>query len=198
MRSTDVVRRRCIAPLVALLVAIAIGGCGGDRSGGAARPAGGEPAGGDSAGSDAEAGPAPLGQVGSAADLWVFPFTMAAARDEVRDALGEPIGSETRREDARSSGPEALTWEYPGLIVTFLVGTSDGDDYLISVRVTDPSVTLGSGIAVGMPVDDALAILGDPQVNDDRSLVYFYRASTIEIVVDAGRVAAVVLARALP
>ncbi|TVQ17642.1 MAG: hypothetical protein EA382_18575 [Spirochaetaceae bacterium] len=181
-----------------LLVATVIGGCGGDPSGGAARPAGGEPAGSDPAGSDAEAGPAPLGQVGSAADLWAFPFTMAAARDQVRDALGEPISSESRRDDARTGGPEALTWEYPGLIVTFLTGTSDGDDYLISVRVTDPSVALGSGIAVGMPVDDAVTILGNPQVRDDRSLVYFYRASTIEIVVDAGRVASVVLARALP
>lgn len=190
MRSSDVLRRG-FSPVLAVLLVATIGACSGDADRAPARVVS-PPA------DDGGEGPPPLVQVGSAADLWVFPFTMSADRDEVRDAFGEPVERESRRDDGRTSGPEALVWEYPGLTVTFLAGTSDGDDYLISVRVTDPSVALGSGIAVGMPADDALTILGEPRVRDGRSLVYFYRASTIELVVDAGLVVEVVLARALP
>ena len=42
------------------------------------------------------------------------------------------------------------------------------------VKVFDAAITLGSGVSLGMSVDDLLGIMGEPAVNDQSNLVYFY------------------------
>ncbi|MFW6292313.1 MAG: hypothetical protein ACOC7V_08295, partial [Spirochaetota bacterium] len=71
-------------------------------------------------------------------------------------------------------------------------------EYLLSARISDPSVPIRGGLEVGMQLDRATELLGEPRVIEERSLVYFYRNTTIELVVSDDVVEAIHLARALP
>jgi hypothetical protein len=139
-----------------------------------------------------------LAAIGGVRDVWAFDFPMTASRDEVRSALGEPQAVSESETNRSSSGPEVVLWIYDGLEVTFLLDEHGEHEYLLSVKIDHPSVPLRGGLRVGMPLEEALRLLGEPRVSNERSRVYFYRDTTIELVVEHGEVAAVHLARALP
>lgn len=139
-----------------------------------------------------------LATIGGVQDVWGFSFGMSADRETVRGALGEPVSVETSQAGTNGQGPQIERWAYEDLEVTFVVGAQGGTDYLLSVLVREPDVPLRGGIRIGMPLEEALSLLGEPRVVNDGSHVWFYRATTIEIVVRDQRVEAVHLARALP
>ena len=55
-----------------------------------------------------------------------------------------------------------------------------------------------SRLSVGMSVSDAIDLLGEPGHRSGDELIYFYYATTIELVTQKDTVKAVVLARAMP
>ena len=139
-----------------------------------------------------------LATVGGAQDVWPFEFGLDASRPQVEEAMGRPAEVTERPAGTQDSPGRVVTYEYPAVSFQFFVSAEGQDEFLLSATVTSPEVALRGGLSVGMPVDDALMILGDPDVEDNGLLVYFYFTSTIELYVSEGTVDAVMLARALP
>lgn len=136
--------------------------------------------------------------IGGARDVWAFEFGMDADREAVRDVLGEPKAILQSEQTGEGSSPTIERWAYDGLEITFLIDTTGESEYLLSVRIDEADVPLRGGLAVDMGADEARELLGEPRVNQDDTLVYFYRNTTIELITSRGIVEAVLLARALP
>ncbi len=141
---------------------------------------------------------APIAAIGGVRDVWAFEFGLDADRDRVRLVLGDPLQIERSISVGGGGGPEIVRWEYDGLRVDFLLDNADAHEYLLSVRIGDPEIPMRGGLRLGMPVGEAVELLGEPRVENADSLVYFYRETTIELAVSDGVVSAVILARALP
>ncbi len=139
-----------------------------------------------------------IAAIGGVQDVWAFDFGMDADREAVRAELGEPRSRAVSEESDRAGEPDIVVWRYDGLEITFLIDAVNEIEYLLSARISDPSVPIRGGLEVGMQLDRATELLGDPRVINERSLVYFYRNTTIELVVSDGVVEAIHLARALP
>lgn len=139
-----------------------------------------------------------LASVGGVQDVWAFDFSMTSDRSQVRAELGEPTTVVESQAAETGSGPQIVRWLYNGLEITFLIDALGEHEYLLSVRIDDADVPLRGGLSIGMPAEEAMALLGEAEVNSDQVRVFFYRSTTIEIVVDDGAVTEVHLARALP
>jgi len=139
-----------------------------------------------------------LAVIGGVQDVWAFEFGMDADRARVREVLGEPGRVVESGPDGSDAGPRIERFQYEGIQVDFLLDPTDGHEYLLLVRISDPSVPLSGGLRIGMPVDEAADLLGEPQIADAELQVYFYRATTIELGVSDGVVETITLARALP
>ncbi len=139
-----------------------------------------------------------LARIGGVRDVWGFEFGMDADRERVRSDLGEPVTVSESPAPESASGLEVERWYYDGFHVTFLINVPEEYEHLLAVRIEDPRVPLRGGLRIGMPLDEALELLGDPRVVDGASQVYFYRDSTIEIVAPEAAVESVQLSRALP
>jgi hypothetical protein len=140
--------------------------------------------------------------IGGVQDVWNFPFGFGDSRASVRELYGEPV--EVAISPVGHGGDETEPtvtiedWAYEGLTITFYVDPLQEIDYVLSARVTSTGVELRSGLYVGMPEEEATALLGEPAVDTGSSLVYFYLNTTIEIVVPDHRIAEIVLSRAMP
>ena len=141
---------------------------------------------------------APIAAIGGVRDIWAFEFGLDADRERVRAAFGDPLAVEQSDTNEADAGPQIVRWEYDGLRVNFLIDRADEHEYLLSVRISDPEIPMRGGLRIAMPVDEAVELLGEPRVENEDSLVYFYRETTIELAVSDGAVSAVTLARALP
>ena len=139
-----------------------------------------------------------LPPIGGAQDVWALPFGMDADREVVREVFGEPIAVERPDQESQGEGPQIVRWRYEGLLMTFLIERGDLREYLLSVRISDPQVPINGGLEIGMPVREAVELLGEPRVVNEDSRVYFYRNTTIELVVRDDHVRTIHLARALP
>ncbi len=139
-----------------------------------------------------------LARVGGVQDVWGFEFGMDADRERVRHELGSPASVSESSAPESASGLEVERWYYDGFQVTFLINVREEYEHLLAVRIEDPKVPLRGGLRIGMRLDAALELLGEPRVVDGASRVYFYRDSTIEVVAPATTVEAVQLSRALP
>ncbi|MFW5742544.1 MAG: hypothetical protein ACOC2D_04645 [Spirochaetota bacterium] len=180
--------RRALRLLVVAAIVVAAAGC--DRS------APDEPQ--EPADADASAEVAELAAIGGVQDVWAFEFGLDADRDTVREHLGAPAARTESEESGRAGALRIVVWRYDRLEVTFLVDAATESEYLLSVKVLDPSVPTRGGLEVGMELERAIDLLGEPRVIDDGSLVWFYRNTTIELVVSDDEVEAIHLARALP
>lgn len=138
-----------------------------------------------------------LPAVGGVQDLWPFEFGFDAGRSVVRSTLGEPSDTE-ERQVPDTPDAAAVVWRYPGLELIFYHDTGQSLEYLLSVRVSDSGIRLGAGVSVGMTQTEVTAIMGEPALQDEGLLAYFYLTGTIEFVVTDGAVVAVVLTRAMP
>ena len=139
-----------------------------------------------------------LAMIGGVRDVWPFEFGLDADREAVRSVAGDPIAVTASGTMATDAGPEILRWEYDGVQMTFLIDSAAEREYLISVRISHPDVPLRGGLSIGMPLDEAVELLGEPRVVSNESRVYFYRDTTIELIAPGDVVQAVTLARALP
>lgn len=182
------VARRALRLLVVAAIVVAAVGCD--------RPTADEPQEPDDA--DASAELPELVAIGGVQDVWAFEFGLDADRDTVREHLGAPAARTESEESGRAGSPRIVVWQYDRLEVTFLIDVAIESEYLLSVKISDPSVPTRGGLEVGMKLDRAIELLGEPRVIDDRSLVWFYRNTTIELVVSDDEVEAIHLARALP
>lgn len=180
-----VLLRLAVAPAI-LVLAVSCGGPAADDTGG-------EPT-----AREADAELPELAAIGGVRDVWAFGFGMDAGREAVLEQLGEPRARTESEDSRRAGGPEIVVWEYDGLEITFLIDVVNESEYLLSVRISDPSVPLRGGLEVGMQLDRATEMLGEPRVVNEGSLVYFYRNTTIELITDDRVVEAIHLARALP
>ncbi len=140
--------------------------------------------------------PQELLAIGGAHDIWPFSFGLNARFEDVEAALGLP--SSITEEPAQGNGPAVSRWNYPGLIVTFLQNPGSDAVQILTVRFTDQEYLLRGGLEVGMGLDEAPRLMGEPRVQDGRSHVWFYSTTTIELEVNEGIVTAVQVARALP
>ncbi|MFW6292879.1 MAG: hypothetical protein ACOC7V_11210 [Spirochaetota bacterium] len=141
---------------------------------------------------------APIAAIGGVRDVWAFDFGLDADRERVRAAFGDPLRVEQSDTNEADAGPQIVRWEYDGLRVSFLIDRADEHEYLLTVRISDPELPMRGGLRIGMPVGEAVELLGEPRVENPDSLVYFYRETTIELGVSDGIVETVTLARALP
>lgn len=139
-----------------------------------------------------------LAAIGGARDVWAFEFGMDADREAVSEHLGEPRTRAESEESGRAGGPRIVVWDYDGLEITFLIDAVNETEYLLSAKISDASVPTRGGLEVGMQLDRATGLLGEPRVVNERSLVYFYRNTTIELITSDGVVEAIHLSRALP
>jgi hypothetical protein len=136
-----------------------------------------------------------LPEIGGAQDIWPFTFGLQAGYEDVLAVLGEPSGGKERVDE--EGKPTIVRWRYAGLVVTFLEN-SPSNVMVLTVRFTGPEYPMRGGLALGMPIEDAFALMGEPRVVNGKFRVYFYNTTTIELLVDEGRVAEVVVARAMP
>ncbi len=139
-----------------------------------------------------------LARVGGVRDVWGFEFGMDADRERVRSHLGSPVSMSESSAPESASGLEVERWYYEGFQVPFLINVPEDYEHLLAVRIEGPQVPLRGGLRIGMRLDHALELLGDPRVVNGASYVYFYRDSTIEVVAPDATVEAVQLSRALP
>jgi hypothetical protein len=139
-----------------------------------------------------------LPAIGGVHDVWAFEFGMDAGRETVRSHLGDPLSREQSEQSGQAGGPQIVRWVYDGLEITFLIDAAGESEYLLSVEIDGPDVPIRGGLELGMPIAAAAELLGEPRVVNERSRVYFYRNTTIELIVDRDEVAAIHLARALP
>ena len=183
---------RLLSSVALTLVIFVLSGCGPGRENAAAGGSAAEESP-DSAGELPE-----LAAIGGVQDVWAFPFGLDADREGVRSELGEPVSVNQTRSGENEDGPTVIRWFYERFSLTFLVDATGEQEYLLSARLSDPEAPLRGGLRVGMPVDEAIALLGEPRVASGDSRVWFYLNSTIELVVGGNEVEAVVLSRALP
>lgn len=174
--------------VVVIAVAAVATGCGGPTADEAQEP--------DAANTPAEL--PELAAIGGVHDVWAFEFGMDSDREAVRAHLGEPAARIEGEDSGRAGAPRIVVWEYDGLEVTFLIDEANESERLLSVEISDPSVPTRGGLEVGMQLDRATELLGEPRVVNERSLVYFYRNTTIELIASGDVVEAIHLARALP
>lgn len=137
-----------------------------------------------------------LARIGGVQDVWGFDFGMDSSRTRVRVDLGEP--ESVMETTGGVVGPQLERWFYEGFQVTFLINESEEYEFLLAVRIEDATVPMRGGLRIGMPLDEALALLGEPRIVDGASHVYFYRDTTIEVVARGPTIEAVQLSRALP
>jgi hypothetical protein len=138
-----------------------------------------------------------LAAVGGAQDLWAFPFSLSATRSEIAQAYGEPL---SRRGDDSRGGPGAriVEWDYTGVTLAFFVRADGSEEYLVSARISDASVPVEGPIQLGTPVEAVRELLGEPNVDTESRLVYFFSLTTIEIGYQDGAVTELTLGRSLP
>ncbi|MFW5743161.1 MAG: hypothetical protein ACOCVO_01000 [bacterium] len=180
---------RCVRIAAVVVVSLlAAGGCGESSPPQAQEPAA----------EQATADLPEIAAIGGVQDVWAFDFGMDADREAVRAQRGEPRARAVSEESDRAGEPDIVVWRYDGLEITFLIDAANETEYLLSARISDPSVPIRGGLEVGMQLDRATELLGEPRVIEERSLVYFYRNTTIELVVSDDVVEAIHLARALP
>ena len=141
-----------------------------------------------------------LAGVGGVQDVWPFPFGFDADRGVVEEAFGPPARVDfPELPRTQAGGTDVVRWHYPGLVFTFLLRSGGAPaESLMAVRIENSDVQVRSGLRIGMSRQEALDLLGDPQIESDGSLVYFFAASTIELEFSDGLLGAVVLARAMP
>jgi len=138
-----------------------------------------------------------LAAVGGVQDLWAFPFSMTANRETVREEYGEPEWVESSQPQG-DVGSEVIEWGYPGVVFSFFAKSSDELESLLSALVTSNDTPLNGELEIGMAIDEARGVLGEPQVQTDETLVFFFFDTTIELRYEDGTVTGIVLARALP
>ena len=139
-----------------------------------------------------------LAQIGGVQDVWGFDFGMDANRTRVRVELGEPESVMETSATGGAVGPQLERWFYDGFQVTFLINEPEEYEILLAVRIEDPAVPVRGGLWIGMPLDEAFELLGEPRVVDGASHVYFYRDATIELIARGPSIEAIQLSRALP
>ena len=137
-----------------------------------------------------------MAAVAGAQDLWPFSFGLDANRAVVESALGAP--EQVNEKDVGQPDVTVFEWYYPGTELVFFRHDTEDSEYLLSARFSDGEAELGAGLRVGMPLDEALQILGNPGYERDQSIVIFYYTTTIELVTDGEVVTEISLARAMP
>jgi hypothetical protein len=158
----------------------------------------------DSAGSeeqptDLASAPLPeLATIGGAQDVWPFEFGLDAKRIDVEAAIGTPESISERAAGTESSPGRVVSWTFPTVEFRFFVSSDGAEEFMLAATITSAEVPLRGGLSVGMSIEDAVAVLGKPDVENESLLVYFYFNSTIELYKSDGMVEAVMLARALP
>ncbi|MFW6213991.1 MAG: hypothetical protein ACOC8L_13910 [Spirochaetota bacterium] len=140
---------------------------------------------------------AELAAVGGVQDLWAFPFSMTADRETVRESYGEPDWVDTSQPGG-DAGSEVIEWGYEGVVFTFFAKADDELESFLSATIASNEVPMNGELAIGMSIEEARGILGEPQVQTEQTLVFFYSDTTIELRYEQGAVREIVLARALP
>jgi len=146
----------------------------------------------------AGAGLPELATVGGAQDVWPFEFGLDGQRKDVEAAMGAPDAVSERAAGTADSPGRVVTWTYPTAEFRFFVSAGGEEEFMVAATITSSEQPLRGGLAVGMSIEEAIAVLGKPDVENESLLVYFYFTSTIEIYKSDGTVEAIMLARALP
>jgi hypothetical protein len=139
-----------------------------------------------------------IAAIGGVQDVWPFSFGLDADRPAVESDLGPPDSSESRAPGGRDTNAFVVMWDYPGVTFTFYVDEAAEVEDILTARVSSPDVALRGGLAIGMTEDEAKSLLGEPGYRAGDELVYFYYSTTMELVIRAGRLVEIVLARAMP
>lgn len=147
-------------------------------------------------GNTSKDGPQDLPAIGGAQDVWPFGFGFEAGYEDVREALGEPV--EVLEEGAAGGGPVVVRWRYDEVTVTFVENPDLERVIVLTVRFTGEGQELRGGLSLGMPIERARELMGEPQVVNEEAHVYFYNTTTIELLVIDGLVREIQVARALP
>ena len=139
-----------------------------------------------------------IATIGGAQDVWPFSFGLDADRELVGSIFGPPAAEVSETVGGNGSTVLIVSWDYPGFSFTFFIDEAVPAEQLLSARVNSPAVELRGGISIDMKTEDALAILGEPGFRSDDRAVFFYYATTIELVIRDGRVSEIALSRAMP
>lgn len=170
-------KKRLFCILLALSMAAALAGCGGDPG---AQNTGGQA-------SPSQSG----GQAGS------FTFTVSSANgyavaidDNMADvlaALGEPMSYY----EAASCGFEGMDkfYTYSGFIISTTPG-EDLQDYVSSIRLTDDSVTTPEGVHVGSSADEVTAAYGEGS-RTENVISYTKGSSSMNFILEDGKVVSI-------
>ena len=139
-----------------------------------------------------------IATIGGVQDVWPFSFGLDADRELVGSIFGPPAAEVSKTVGGNDSTVLIVSWDYPGFSFTFFIDEAVPAEQLLSARVSSPAVELRGGLSIDMKTEDALAILGEPGFRSDDRAVFFYYATTIELVIRDDRVSEIALSRAMP
>lgn len=114
-------------------------------------------------------------------------IVMGADADEIIDALGEPIDS-YEIGDCGGLGAQVL-YSYPSLDVYVL--ESKSGDVIDAISFRDDIVTTNEGVYIGMDINEAKELLGEPDGETDKQLDYKKGDFTVSVVFADGAVSAI-------
>ncbi len=114
-------------------------------------------------------------------------IVMGADADEIIDALGEPIDS-YEIGDCGGLGAQVL-YSYPSLDVYVLEGKSGNTIDELSFR--DDIITTQEGVYIGMDIDEAKGLLGEPDNETNKQLDYEKGKFTVSVLYEDGMVSAI-------
>ncbi|MBE6535870.1 MAG: hypothetical protein E7677_04535 [Ruminococcaceae bacterium] len=114
-------------------------------------------------------------------------IVMGADADEIIDALGEPIDS-YEIGDCGGLGAQVL-YSYPSLDVYVL--ESKSGDVIDAISFRDDIVTTNEGVYIGMDINEAKELLGEPDGETDKQLDYKKGDFTVSVLFADGAVSAI-------
>ena len=115
---------------------------------------------------------------------------LGAEADSVIEALGTPLSSEPTG-NCGGLG-ETFRYDYPTFFMS-IVDYEDGDRIIDTVELKNDGAETARGITIGSSEADVRAKYGEPDENNDRSLVYVNGDKRLEIGITDGAVSSIVL-----
>lgn len=115
---------------------------------------------------------------------------LGAEADSAIEALGTPLSSEPTG-NCGGLG-ETFRYDYPTFFMS-IVDYVDGDRIIDAIELKNDGAETARGITIGSSEADVLAKYGEPDENNDRSLVYVNSDKRLEIGITDGAVSSIVL-----
>ena len=113
---------------------------------------------------------------------------MGGSASPVIGALGEPL-SYFEAPSCAFDGIDKIYYFSGFELYTYPVG---GDDFILSVNLTDDSVTTKEGVYLGMSYDDMLGAYGNDYVQNQGQYVYTRSDSTLSFLIEHGEIVVII------